>query len=299
MVKHKKTKPKVKERIGKSLSPAVPAELILQKFETSKTIKNYNTAGVPYDKQIYNKYIRNLDAQKLASKYDSPALKVNLKYKGDVLYDKLKKSVGNPSTFTGSAVQYVEPIIQQSGTQPASVPVEIVNDAERDILNILTRPKYRLKKDRPKQATINAWARRYAGGDKGLVVDILNRHYAAEQRRQTDKFINQQNVNYAGVRTQLAQSRLKREQTNREQDARQSSSVASPAAQKPIASSVVKNKLIDEKLKKLDLTKSIPNSTIKRWVDQKGFKEVGITNEDINKRVKTMARRNQKKKMWS
>jgi hypothetical protein len=294
MVKHKKAKPKVKERIGKSLSPAVPAELILQKFETSKTIKNYNTAGVPYDKQIYNKYIRNLDAQKLASKYDSPALKVNLKYKGDVLYDKLKKSVGNPSTFTGSAVEYVEPIVQQPSTQPVSVPVEVVNDAERDILNILSRPKYRLKKDRPTQATINAWARRYAGGDKGLVVDILNRHYAAEQRRQTDKFINQQNVNYAGVRAQLAQSRLKREQ-----DARQSSSAPPPAAQKPIASVVVKNKLIDEKLKKLDLTKPIPNSTIKRWVGQKGFKEVGITNEDINKRVKTMARRNQKKKMWS
>ena len=98
MANHKKSK-RVKQQFfttkGRELQKAVSSNLLLQQAETSKSIKNYNTAGINYDKRIYNKLVRNMEAQKIASRSDDAGLKLKLKNYGDALRDDLKGSIGN------------------------------------------------------------------------------------------------------------------------------------------------------------------------------------------------------------
>ena len=111
MAKCKKTghPKKVKQRIGRSLHPAVSGDLILQQFETSKTIKNYDTAGLPYNKKVYGSYVRNMEAQKVASQHGDSDLKIKLANHGKRLFKELKESEGNPSQHTGDAVAFRQP----------------------------------------------------------------------------------------------------------------------------------------------------------------------------------------------
>jgi len=122
MAKRKKTgRPKkAKQRIGRSLNPAVSGDLILQQFETSKTIKNYDTAGIPYNKKVYDSYVRNMEARKVASQHGDSNLKITLANHGKRLFKELKESAGNPSRHTGDAVAFRQqaPTRSRSRTKP-------------------------------------------------------------------------------------------------------------------------------------------------------------------------------------
>ena len=111
MAKRKKTghPKKVKQRIGRSLHPAVSGDLILQQFETSKTIKNYDTAGLPHNKKVCGSYVQNMEARKVASQQGDSGLKIKLANHGKRLFKELKESAGNPSRCTGDAVAFRQP----------------------------------------------------------------------------------------------------------------------------------------------------------------------------------------------
>ena len=125
MAKRKKTghPKKVKQRIGRSLHPAVSGDLILQQFETSKTIKNYDTAGLPYNKKVYDSYVRNMEAQKVASQHGDSNLKIKLANHGKRLFKELKESAGNPSRHMGDAVAFRRPATGARATRPVAVSV--------------------------------------------------------------------------------------------------------------------------------------------------------------------------------
>jgi len=101
--KPKRLKQKFYTAKGKDPLKAVSSDLLLQQSETSKSIKNYNTAGIDYDKRIYNKLVRNMEAQKIASQSNDTDLKIKLKNYGDNLRSDLKKSVIDRH-FTTNAV---------------------------------------------------------------------------------------------------------------------------------------------------------------------------------------------------
>ena len=79
MNKRKRTKPKkVKQRVGKDPERAVSSDLLMQQASTENKIKNYDDVGIHYDRKTYNKYIQNLEAQKVASQSNDADLKIQL-----------------------------------------------------------------------------------------------------------------------------------------------------------------------------------------------------------------------------
>jgi hypothetical protein len=193
MTNHKKPK-RIKQKFyttkGKEPLKAVSSDLLIQQSETSKSIKNYNTSGINYDKRIYNKLVRNMEAQKVASQSSDADLKIKLKNYGDNLRNDLKKSVGQKKVTIPQNVQatpiyrpqshqlndnYMQTARDQqhqveslSGNgvmalaeQIPYVETQVINVEEQQIqiMNKLKSKKYDTKP--PKPSTIASWARIY------------------------------------------------------------------------------------------------------------------------------------------
>ena len=109
MNKRKRTKPKkVKQRVGKDPERAVSSDLLMQQASTENKIKNYDDVGIHYDRKTYNKYIQNLEAQKVASQSNDAALKIQLSHRGKQLFKQIKRSTVEPQyTNTVAVSQFI------------------------------------------------------------------------------------------------------------------------------------------------------------------------------------------------
>jgi hypothetical protein len=284
MTNHKKPK-RLKQKFytakGKEPLKAVSSDLLIQQSETSKSIKNYNTAGIDYDKRIYNKLVRNMEAQKVASQSNDADLKIKLKNYGDSLRNELKKSVGKTRVTIPQNVQ-ATPIyrpqshqLNDNFIQPArdrqhqtesltgdavTVVATSVEDATVIIKDLLKANQYDNKE--PTKNTVNRWSKKY-GLSKGQIKTIVA----------NDKIEKLENITKLNKAT--------------------SSSIESkPKPEKPPISQQAKNKIIREKIKNIPINENIVKSVKKRMVDSKLFTENGITIEDLNKVI--IARRKKK-----
>ena len=180
MTNHKKPK-RLKQKFytakGKEPLKAVSSDLLIQQSETSKSIKNYNTAGIDYDKRIYNKLVRNMEAQKIASQSNDADLKIKLKNYGDTLRTDLKKSVIDrhfttnavavssavPSHATGT----VSPNVQTVSTVQA---VNFTGQQRNAELENAYQKAYRQKKS-TKKPTMKEVRRHLNSVSRGLISD--------------------------------------------------------------------------------------------------------------------------------
>lgn len=223
MAKSKRVKQKFFTTKGRDLQKAVSSDLLLQQAETSKSIKNYNTAGINYDKRIYNKLVRNMEAQKIASQSDDASLKLKLKNYGDALRDDLKKSVRRTQTSVIRRppqaqqlnLDYVQQelpseqavvIAEQVAEQVENIPTLEVNKAERKILSLVSNKLYQTKK--PTSKTIARWATLYAKGDKGFVNQVLRKHYEDKGTSETRTKLREEAVKQSQYKTASKQLKL-------------------------------------------------------------------------------------------
>ena len=295
MTNHKKPK-RLKQKFytakGKEPLKAVSSDLLMQQSETSKSIKNYNTAGIDYDKRIYNKLVRNMEAQKIASQSNDEDLKIKLKNYGDNLRSDLKKSVGktrvtipqnvqatpiyrpqshqlNVDNGTGSTVitniNYIQPARDQQHQADTltgdgvTVLATSVEDATSLIKDKLKANQY--DKKEPTKNTVNRWSKKY-GLSKGQIKTIIA----------NDKIEKLNNITELNKAT--------------------TASIAStPPAPKKI-SQIAKNRIIREKLANYPINTNITASAKKRMVGSKLFTKNGITVEDLDKVI--IARRKKK-----
>lgn len=284
MTNHKKPK-RLKQKFytakGKDPLKAVSSDLLIQQSETSRSIKNYNTAGIEYDKRIYNKLVRNMEAQKVASQSNDEDLKIKLKNYGDNLRSDLKKSVGKTRVTIPQNVQttpiyrpqshqlndnYIQPARDQQHQADTltgdgvMVVATSVEDATSIIKDLLKANQYDTKQ--PTKNTVNRWSQKY-GLSKGQIKTII-------ANDKIEKLDNLTKLNEATT-----------------------ASIASkPPAPKPPISQIAKNRIIREKLKNIPINQNITNSAKKRMVVAKNFKDNGITVEDIDKVI--IARRKKK-----
>ena len=291
MTKHKNPK-RLKQKFytakGKDPLKAVSSDLLIQQSETSKSIKNYNTAGIEYDKRIYNKLVRNMEAQKVASQSNDADLKIKLKNYGDNLRSDLKKSIGKTRVTIPQNVQatpiyrpqsnqlndnYIQPTSDQqhqtdslSGnglTVLASLPpISEAVDVEHatDIIKDLLKANQYDKKE-PTKNTVNRWSTKY-GLSKGQIKTIIA----------NDKIEKLKNITELNKAT--------------------TASIASkPPAPKKI-SQTAKNRIIREKLENYPINTNITTSVKKRMVGTKKFKDNEISIEDLDKVIN--ARRKKK-----
>jgi uncharacterized protein YdaU (DUF1376 family) len=292
MTNHKKPK-RVKQQQyfttkGKDPLKAVSSNLLIQQSETSNTIKNYNTAGINYDKRIYNNLVRNMEAQKIASQSDDSSLKIKLKNYGDVLRDDLKKSVGKKQVTIPQNVQEgVITRMQNARDQQFQadaltgdanialatlVPVVEVNNAERKILSLVLHKTYRTKQ--PDDKTIARWAKEYARGDKAFVNTVLRKYYEEKGTSETQARLREEETKQAQIKTAMDLKKLKSQQ----------SSSAIPITTR------AKNIIIRDKLQKFPNNENITIAVKTRILDTKTFKDNNISLVDLNKFIS--ARRN-------
>jgi len=240
MTNHKNPK-RLKQKFytakGKEPAKAVSSDLLLQQSETSKSIKNYNTSGINYDKRIYNKLVRNMEAQKVASQSNDSDLKIKLKNYGDNLRNDLKKSVGKKRVTIPQNVQdrviyrpesrqlnddYLQRARDQrhqadtlTGDGNVVLATEVIdeqsliNNAERKILKLVSGRKY-LGGTKPDARTKSRWATLHAGGDKAFVNTVLLKHYEETGTSATRKILREQAVKQAQIKTAMDLSILKR-----------------------------------------------------------------------------------------
>jgi hypothetical protein len=284
MTNHKKPK-RLKQKFytvkGKEPLKAVSSDLLIQQSETSKSIKNYNTAGIEYDKRIYNKLVRNMEAQKVASQSNDADLKIKLKNYGDTLRNDLKKSVGKSRVTIPQNVQ-ATPIYRTQSRQlndnymqtardrqhqtesltgdAVTVVATSVEDATSIIKDLLKANHY--DKKEPTKNTVNSWSKKY-GLSKGQIKTIVA----------NDKIEKLNNITELNKAT--------------------TASIASkPKPEKPPISQIAKNKIIREKIKNFPITENIIPSAKKSIVSSALFKKNGITMEDLDKVI--IARRKKK-----
>jgi hypothetical protein len=275
----KKPKPKrIKQKIyttkGKPPLKAVSSDLLIQQSETSKSIKNYNTAGINYDKKIYNKLIRNMEAQKIASQSNDPDLKIKLKNYGDSLRSDLKKSVGKKRVTIPQDVQ-ANPIYRSQSQQQqadqqqqaasltgdgltvlAEMPTAVnVEDQTTVIKNLLKAKQYDSKE--PKENTIGGWAVKY-GLSKGQIKAIVA----------NDKIEKLDNI------TKL----------NKAKSSSIESKPKTPSAA-PMISTKAKNKIIRAKIADFPPGQKFIVSVKQRIVKSKPFKDNQISIADFDKVV--------------
>lgn len=325
MTKHKNPK-RVKQKFytakGKDPIKAVSSDLLIQQSETSKSIKNYNTAGIEYDKRIYNKLVRNMEAQKIASQSNDADLKIKLKNYGDNLRSDLKKSVGRSRENIPANVQqrviyrpqshqlndnYIQPTSDQQHQtetltgdgvtvlaeepQATLIPTVEVNKAERKILSLVSNKKYQTKK--PDLKTITRWAVKYARGDKAYVNKVLRTYYEEKGTSETRTQLREEAVKQSKYKT--ASKQLKLNKQIREVEERKKATTASIASKPPAPkkiSQIAKNKIIREKIKNIPINENLTNSVKKRMVGSKLFTKNGISIEDLDKVI--IARRKKK-----
>lgn len=283
MTKHKNPK-RLKQKFytakGKDPLKAVSSDLLIQQSETSRSIKNYNTAGIEYDKRIYNKLVRNMEAQKVASQSNDADLKIKLKNYGDALRNDLKKSVGKTRVTVPRNVQatpiyrpqshqlnddYIQPARDQQHQiasltgDAVTVVATSVEDATSIIKDLLKANQY--DKKEPTKNTVNRWSKKY-GLSKGQIKDIISK----------DKIEKLKNITELNKAT--------------------TASIASiPKPPKKI-SQTAKNKIIRERLKNIPINENITASAKKRMVGTKKFQDNGISIEDLDKVI--IARRKKK-----
>jgi len=226
MTKSKRIKQKFFTTKGRDLQKAVSSDLLLQQAETSKSIKNYNTAGINYDKRIYNKLVRNMEAQKIASQSDDDGLKLKLKNYGDALRDDLKKSVRRtqtrvirrPPQAQQLNLDYVHQelpsdqavvIAEQVAEQVENIPTLEVNKAERKILSLVSNKAYQTKK--PDARTIARWANIHARKDKGFVNQVLRKHYEDKGTSETRTKLREEAVKQTLYKTASKQLKLNKQ----------------------------------------------------------------------------------------
>ena len=283
MTKHKNPK-RLKQKFytakGKDPLKAVSSDLLIQQSETSRSIKNYNTAGIEYDKRIYNKLVRNMEAQKVASQSNDADLKIKLKNYGDNLRNDLKKSVGKTRVTIPQNVQatpiyrpqshqlndnYIQPARDQQHQADTltgdgvMVVATSVEDATSLIKDKLKANQY--DKKEPTKNTVNRWSKKY-GLSKGQIKTIIA----------NDKIEKLNNITELNKAT--------------------TASIASTQPAPKKISQIAKNKIIREKLKNIPINENITASAKKRMVGAKKFKDNGISIEDLDKVI--IARRKKK-----
>lgn len=326
MTNHKKPK-RVKQKFytakGKDPIKAVSSDLLIQQSETSKSIKNYNTAGIEYDKRIYNKLVRNMEAQKVASQSNDADLKIKLKNYGDNLRNDLKKSVGKTRVTIPQNVQatptyrpqshqlndnYIQPTSDQQHQtetltgdgvtvlaeepQATLIPTVEVNKAERKILSLVSNKKYQTKK--PDLKTITRWAVNYARGDKAFVNKVLRTYFEEKGTSETRTQLREEAVKQSKYKTASKQLKLNK-QIRAVEEERKKATTASIASKPPAPkkiSQIAKNKIIREKIKNIPINENLTNSAKKRMVGSKLFTKNGISIEDLDKVI--IARRKKK-----
>ena len=318
MTKHKNPK-RLKQKFytakGKDPLKAVSSDLLIQQSETSKSIKNYNTAGIEYDKRIYNKLVRNMEAQKVASQSNDADLKIKLKNYGDNLRNDLKKSVGKTRVTIPQNVQatptyrpqshqlndnYIQPTSDQqhqtesltgdgvtvlAEPQATLISTVEVNNAERKILSLVSNKKYQTKK--PDSKTITRWAVNYARGDKAFVNKVLRTYYEEKGTSETRTQLREEAVKQSKYKTASKQLKLNKQIRALEEERKKA--VSTP---KPQISQIAKNRIIREKIKNIPINQNITNSAKKRMVGTKKFKDNEISIEDMDKFIN--ARRKKK-----
>lgn len=298
MTNHKKPK-RVKQQQyfttkGKDPLKAVSSDLLLQQAETSKSIKNYHTAGIAYDKRIYNKLVRNMEAQKIASQSDDSSLKIKLKNYGDMLRDDLKNSVGKKQVTIPQNVQEGEITRMQNARDQqfqadvltgnadialaTLVPTVEVNKAERKILSLVLSKTYRTKQ--PDDKTISRWAKKYARGDKAFVNNVLRQYYEQKRTSETRTQLREEAVKQSKYKTAARHLKLSKQV----REAESSSSI-------PI-STRAKNIIIGDKLQNFPIDANITPSVKKRWLNSKVWADNNISLDDLNKYIN--ARRKKK-----
>ena len=271
------TKSKIKKRIGRDLDRAVSSDLLLQQAATEKTIKNYDRVGIPYDKKIYNRYIQNLEAQKIASQSQDKDLKIKLSNRGKQLFKQIKESTIPQQHTNTVAVSSVIPSQVQDTISP-TIQATPVDTIERKILSLVTSEAYRRGKT-PTHGTITRWAKKYANNDRAMVIKILDRHYAGKDTKRARKLVKQEKVNYASAKTQLEQAKLQREREARERERDESSSSVKPL------STIKKNKILRSKVE--GRSGNPETETFKnRILKLKDVKSSGINMDDVTKFLK-------------
>ena len=278
------TKSKIKKRIGRDLDRAVSSDLLLQQAATEKTIKNYDRVGIPYDKKIYNRYIQNLEAQKIASQSQDKDLKIKLSNRGKQLFKQIKESTIPQQHTNTVAVSSVIPSQVQDTISP-TIQATPVDTIERKILSLVTSEAYRCGKT-PTHGTITRWAKKYANNDRAMVIKILDRHYAGKDTKRARKLVKQEKVNYASAKTQLEQAKLQREREarEREREARERERDESSSSVKPL-STIKKNKILRSKVE--GRSGNPETETFKnRILKLKDVKSSGINMDDVTKFLK-------------
>ena len=323
MTKHKNPK-RLKQKFytakGKDPLKAVSSDLLIQQSETSKSIKNYNTAGIEYDKRIYNKLVRNMEAQKVASQSNDADLKIKLKNYGDNLRNDLKKSVGKTRVTIPQNVQatpiyrpqshqlnddFIQPardrqhqtesltgdaVTVVAEPQATHIPTVKVNNAERKILSLASNKKYQTKK--PDLKTITRWAVNYARGDKAFVNKVLRTYYEEKGTSETRTQLREEAVKQSKYKTASKQLKLNKQIRAVEEERKKATTASIASTPKPPISQIAKNKIIRERLKNIPINENITASAKKRMVGTKKFKDNGISIEDLDKVI--IARRKKK-----
>lgn len=323
MTNHKKPK-RLKQKFytakGKDPLKAVSSDLLIQQSETSKSIKNYNTAGIEYDKRIYNKLVRNMEAQKVASQSNDADLKIKLKNYGDNLRSDLKKSVGKTRVTIPQNAQatpiyrpqshqlndnYMQPTSDQqhqvenltgegvtvvAEPQATHISTVEVNNAERKILSLVSNKKYQTNK--PDLKTITRWAVNYARGDKAFVNKVLRTYYEEKGTSETRTQLREEAVKQSKYKTASKQLKLNKQIRALEEERNKATTASIASKPKPQISTKAKNKIIRERLQNIPIKENITASAKKRMVGTKKFKDNGISIEDLDKVI--IARRKKK-----
>ena len=312
MAKSKRVKQKFFTTKGGDLQKAVSSDLLLQQAETSKSIKNYNTAGINYDKRIYNKLVRNMEAQKIASQSDDAGLKLKLKNYGDALRDDLKKSVGGTQTSVIRRPQaqqlnldYVQQELpsDQAVAIATHIPTVEVNEAERKILSLVSNKLYQTKK--PDARTIARWATLYARSDKGFVNQVLRKHYEDKGTSETRTKLREEAVKQSQYKTASKQLKLskkirqaderKKAEDERKKAEEERKKVESSSVKPKQISTILKNRIIRDAITPtIQANKNVPPSKIKQLLKKRLWKTNNITEEDVNKVIVTELKKKKK-----
>lgn len=315
MTNHKKPK-RVKKSIkqkyyttkGKDPLTAVSTDLLLQQDQTSTSIKNYNTAGIAYDKRIYNKLVQNMEAQKIASQSNDADLKIKLKNYGDDLRNDLKKSAGKkiiiasqePQERTILRREPQERTIIRRPPQDYALSARIqVPGTAQNVIDPFT--PVGLRRSSPSVITQNE-----GSSSVPVVVNATDVDHARAQildklkqnkydtKRPKDSTIRTWAKTYGlskgQVKTIVSEdydSKLNRDIARLDGQRSRAAAVKSAPKEMKVTSAVAKNKIIRSKLADLPPNKKLTPSVKQRLLNLKNFKDNNISMEDIDKVIKS------------